>query len=487
MMARDVKRLQTVTVVFRKEARVRGVLIVSTTARVTALEPSPRARTNQRAGPKRWPGLAASAWISVTLMLLCPVAGQAQDSLVATVQTAAQHGYTTEAIDLSSPTYRAGVLVPLSTAPLGSLSLSTYNWHPHSQLKQFIAALSTDKARLVTLGDSTTRGHNAAVSGWTQLSYSVELAQILTQDGIAAQSDNFLGNGVNNTKDSDFRITFIGGAAWDSDAVDAGGSAVQTFNDGDGLTFTLNTPGSYDRLTVSYVDVGTGAASVAVDGATVGSLQFTGTENTLTQTITLPARSTHSVATVLQTGPLPVVIQGVSFSDTRHLAVQVMNAGIGGWTSVQADTSDCMGSEVLGSACGFGQTAGTVALHPKLVIVDLGINDIRNNVPEATIAASIAQIVATLKAAGSDVVIMVPGPFVAPNYMTGITALESDMRALADQDDVGMIDLSATYRYNYAKLRREGLMGNDELHPDATLYADIAQGIARLLVPAILN
>ena len=402
-----------------------------------------------------------------------------QDMLTATVQAPSQAGFTTQPLNLSSSRPVRSTFVPRSTSGIGVAPLAVHNWHLTDQLPHFIAALAGGTARVVALGDSITRGFGSAESGWTQTSYPVELAQALASAGIPAQSDGFLGDGGFYSFGTDNRVTLVGGAQWNGGVVDAGGPALSTAAAGDGFDFTLNWPGSYDRVTLSYVDAGGGRAGVSVDGAPVATLAFGNTGNTVAVTLNVPAGA-HTTLSVRQTGAAPTYIQGAAFWSSTRRQIQVLNAGIGGWTSGAANTSVCQGGYATGSACGFGQTAGVAALSPSLVIVNLGVNDMLQGVPTATIVANIDAIVTTLQTAGSDVMLMVPQPTGAPEYIAGIDALRVALKALAERRNLPLVDLWKTYR-SFDALSAAGLMGSDTIHPDSTLYADIADGLVRKL------
>ncbi len=407
------------------------------------------------------------------------------DIVLATVSTGS--GTTQQSVDLTSATPISGTYVATSAAgSIGASPLVLFNWDPATQLAGFLAAQAAGGASIAAIGDSTTRGFGSATNGWTQLSYPVELAQALTQDGVAAQSDNFLGQGQGNATSTDNRVTLLGNASYPF-IIDAGGQVIETTAAGDGFDFTLNSPADYDRVTISYIDIGNGSVNISVDGGPVlGTLQFGNTGNTLTQTIDIPA-GLYSELTVVSNSSNPTYIQGASFSSSTNPAVQVYNAGIGGWDSNSANTSYANGALITGSASGFGQTAGTAALQPSLALIDLGINDIAGGLDTtAQTVANISAMITTLRAAGSDVIIVIPQPFSNPAYATELPALRSALEALAIAQNVPVIDLSATYGDNFSALYAAGLM-SDSLHPDATLYADIGSQIAALLTNTITN
>jgi hypothetical protein len=410
------------------------------------------------------------------------------DTVTATISTGS--GTTTQQVTLSSPTPIQGTFVATSPAgTIGDNTIVTYNWDPATQLTNFLGSLADGEgANIVVVGDSATLGFGSASSGFRGLSYVAELTQALNSDGVSAQSDNFLGQGNENGDDSDQRVVLLNGATY-SGSYDAGGQAVSLDGTGQTISFTLDTPKNYNKITVSYIDQGSGAVNVSVGGTLVGTLQFGNTGNTLSQSISIPLGMVGNV-TVTAATDVQSYIQGVSLTNTTANQVQVFNAGIGGWGAGSADTSYYDGNNVMGSTHGVGQVAGTTALNPKLALVDLGLNDITgftNNgteVPTSTIAANIEQICATYKSIGCDVIIVIPHPINDPNYETAITALRSDLEQYSTSNNVPIIDLSATYNDDYAALNAAGLM-SDSVHPDATLYADFGSQIATLLSTAI--
>jgi hypothetical protein len=413
---------------------------------------------------------------------------QSADIVNATVSDGT--GTTTEQVDLSSSSPINGTFV--STSPAGTIGadpLVLYNWDPTTQLAGFLSSLAAgDGANIVTIGDSTSLGFGSASEGFRGLSYSAELTQALNTVGVSSQSANFEGQGNENGDTTDQRVVLLNGATY-SGAYDAGGQAVSLDGTGQAVAFTPDTPGTYNQVSVSYIDQGSGSVNVSVDGTQVGTLQIGNTGNTLSQSITIPA-GMHGEVTVTAATDTQSYIQGISLANTNANQVQVFNASIGGWGSGSANTSYYGGGDVTGSADGFGQVSGSLALNPKLALIDLGINDITgftNNgteVPTSTIVDNLEQIVATYKANGCDVILILPQPFSDPNYASALPALRSALESFSLTSNVPIIDLSATYGNDYSALVSAGLM-SDNLHPDATLYADIGTQIANLLGNAI--
>jgi lysophospholipase L1-like esterase len=435
-------------------------------------------------------------FIAACLLLYAGTSSQAQtcsgDCVMATLQNASGNGVVLQQVQISSSVPISGTLVP--TSPAGSLGMTplvTYNWYPDKQLEHFLLANPATR-RIVTIGDSTTLGFGAASTGFRGLSYPAELAQALSKAGQAAEFANFVGMGYefNSQGDeiSDNRTALIGGAAWDTNAIGAGGPGVELSHPGDGVSLTLDTPGEYNQLIISYIDLGSGSITVAVDGGpVVATLKLGNTGNILTQPVSITA-GTHSKATVASTTSTATYIQGIEFHQSINnasAAIEVIDAGIGGWTTTGAAQSYYNGKVLTASLNGFGQTAGSAALHPNLVLINLGINDILTGVPQSTSVANLVAIAKLLRSQQIDVVFIIPNPFTNVTDVAALVSFRASLESYAKMLNFPVIDLSGTYGDSITALSKAGLMASDNVHPNATLYADIATGIASLLKTAI--
>jgi lysophospholipase L1-like esterase len=385
---------------------------------------------------------------------------------------------------LSVPSNSAAVNALLAASSnTGNVPLVTYNWNPSSQLSNYLqaqakvaAGVADTAAKIVAVGDSTTLGFGGSANDYRPtVSYPSDLAVFLSQDGVAAQADNFLGQGNNDFTVPDSRVSLVGGAIWGYPFV-AGGPVVVTNGAGQGVSFTLSQPEAYDTLTVNYIDMGNGKLNVSANGGpTVATLQLGNTGKMMSQTISLPLAS-YSQVSVTSTSTSQADIEGVSFSNSKTPSVQVFNAGVGG------AQSSVVGDGVSATA---GIITGAAALGANLALINFGINDIlQGTLSAAQTTANIGLMVAEFRASGTDPVIIIPQPLAAANYTAEIATLRADIYHLADTMNVPVIDLSATYGDNASSMLSAGLLGNDGVHPTATLYADVASGIARLLTGA---
>jgi hypothetical protein len=362
----------------------------------------------------------------------------------------------------------------------GDVPLVTYNWNPATQLGNYLAAqanviagVAGTEAEIIAVGDSTTVGYNAAATDYRPtVSYPADLAVFLSQDGVAAQGDNFLGQGNEDSDIPDSRITLFGAALWNPPFL-AGGPAVVTYGIGEGFTFTLPTAETYNRVNINYLDSGGGTLNVALNGgATVATLQIGNTGLMVSRTIDLPIGVYSSVSVTTGTAN-QTQIEGVSFSNTVTPAIQVLNAGVGGAeSSVVGD----------GVTPGAGMISSPAALGANLALINFGINDIlQGNLTATQTTANIALMVTEFRANRTDPIIIIPQPINSANYVAEIPTLRADIYQLATTMNVPVIDLSATYNADATSLLADGLLTNDGIHPGATLLADIASGIATLL------
>ncbi len=434
--------------------------------------------------------------VAAGLFLFSTASSQAQtcsgDCVYATLQNPTQTGVVFQEIRISSSTPISGTFVP--TSPAGTLGLTplvTYNWLPAKQLPHFLLAAPSTR-RIVAIGDSTTLGFGAGATGFRGLSYPAELAQALSRDGQAAEAANFVGMGYEfgsqGQEISDNRTTLIGGAQWDPNAIGAGGPGVEFKSPGDGVSLTLDTPGKYNQVIVSYIDLGGGSMTVAIDhGSPISTLKLGNSGNILTKTVSIP-QATHSVVSVVSTTSTATYIQGVEFHVSPNgtsPAIEVINAGIGGWTTGSAASSYYNGQYLSASLHGFGQTAGSAALHPNLVLINLGINDILTSVPQSTSVSNLVKIAQLLRSAKIDVIFVIPQPFTSAADCATLASLRTRLESYAKRLNFPVIDLEGTFGDSVTPLSQAGLMSGDNVHPNATLYADIATGIAGLLKSAI--
>jgi autotransporter passenger strand-loop-strand repeat protein len=390
----------------------------------------------------------------------------------------------------------------VQTSPAGSAGenlLVVDNAQLSSQLSSFVSAAQNGGASIVFLGDSTTQGDNATAATSSsysdenslQLSYPYELAQVLSHDGIAASTNNFLGldniyvvsGGALTARDGvafrDERVSISGDAIVTPYGGFAGGFAVELVSSGGSLGFTPDNIVTANEVTIDYAVSGTAILELTFAGTPTSEfLTVTGSGAIESTTISL-ALSSYSGITVSDTSNNKVYIQGLAISSTQPgtaPSVQIYNAGVDG----------------LQSAGGVDDIPGVLSVNPKLVFVDFGINDILDAPTgesiaalTATISANIQQIVTNLQAGGADVVLLAPTPFNSESYAEYMPQLQLAYQAIAASMNIPLIDLSASYGDDFQALFNAGLTSGDGIHPNATFYADIGAQIAAVLAGVI--
>ena len=197
---------------------------------------------------------------------------------------------------MTNSTSLAGAATSSSAATPGLVPLVTYNWNPSTQLAGYLAAqeqvaagTSGAQATIVAVGDSTTVGFGGSSGDYRPtVSYPADLAAALTADHVAAQGDNFLGQGNEDFTVPDTRLALVGSAIWGYPFV-AGGPVVVANGVGQGISFTIPTAQVYDRVTIDYIDSGSGTLDVSVDGGpNLATLQLGNTGLMVSRTIDLP-------------------------------------------------------------------------------------------------------------------------------------------------------------------------------------------------------
>jgi lysophospholipase L1-like esterase len=346
-----------------------------------------------------------------------------------------------------------------------------YNLKP-SNLKKWRKALGnvrtgTANARVLCVGDSTTRGLGGAASNANiaQKCYPAYLADILSGQ-VTTGKQSFFGSGNLVLPTIDTRVVITGGTTTATNLT-LGGSMVQLTASGHTLTFTPTT--NIDTIDVYYSKTGTTASfTVNVDGgAALATVNTNGTAGVYKQTVTTTLGA-HAINCVWAQGTNYIL--GIEAYDSTRKQVSIWNMGASGARSTDlADTS-----------AGYAELNALLAYAPDLTILDCGINDMNNGVTVDAHRTNMQAVITAAKTSG-DVIIKVP----APSSVAAIPQATQDtfaaaMYALAEVNDLPVIDL----RQRLASYEDANAMGlyYDTLHPNALGYADIAQVVAKALM-----
>ncbi|MFY9327284.1 MAG: GDSL-type esterase/lipase family protein [Georgfuchsia sp.] len=113
--------------------------------------------------------------------------------------------------------------------------------------------------------------------------------------------------------------------------------------------------------------------------------------------------------------------------------------------------------------------------QPKLVIVEIGGNDILRRHPEAQIKESIRSILKTVKQAGVPVILVATPHFSFVGAAIGALPDAGLYAELAEEEDVLLVpDV-------FAEVLSDPSLKSDQIHPNAAGYRKLAEGIAASL------
>lgn len=348
---------------------------------------------------------------------------------------------------------------------------STYNFSATSLRKArnaiARAAAGGNNAKIVLHGDSITAGRGA-----TDLAHSYPsqlrtlLATRLPDRGGMVPAYMFTNSPLiaNSPGPYDPAYVLSTSPAW---AAFQGGGFFKNFayspsNAGATLTVTATT----DQFIVYYEKYSAGGTpTVTLDGVAQGSIPSSAGTGYGSFTITPASQGSH---TLVITGPT---------SGSAVWACLGVTARVGGSTGgVVVDRVACGGQtytnlvESTTGTTGSSLNTSFDMLAPDLSIMMFGTNEAQASV-SATTFASDAQAAITRAKLTGDVILVVPPP---PN--AGVTSFNSyipKLYALADSNDVGLIDLSARWGAYPAST---ALM-TDGLHPNDAGYRDLAQTV----------
>jgi lysophospholipase L1-like esterase len=325
-------------------------------------------------------------------------------------------------------------------------------------------------ARLLMLGDSTTFGYGAqGGAGHLRTPYSVpaQIAALVTASrAVRAQANGWMGLSL---PAGDPRITL--GTGWTATASppSLGGATVMATEVGSVLSFSPGAP--VDHFTIYHIaSPGNGAFLVDVDGTGAVPVDSRGPARIAAFTLCVrPGRHTLNItSSALASG---IFIVGCEAGLSAEDQVVVIGAGWQGAASAQiADDR-----EYWSSANVIGQ------LRPDLTTINVGINDWYGDVPIAQFAAGVQSLVRAAAACG-DVALFAPTP-TNPAIVPAATqrSYVQALAQIADANAIPLIDLAARFG-SWESANGRGWM-NDDVHPNARGYAEVAAAAVAALFP----
>lgn len=311
-------------------------------------------------------------------------------------------------------------------------------------------------AKIFNIGSSTTYGlSNPAPLEKNNYTYIVqkqlekELGNVYEGEVWLTKYQAFSGGAT--SIDSRFSI----GTGWqaDNNSFGVGGYALGNNTDNSPLVFT---PGiSCTGFTIVYItNPSFSKFTYQIDSGSTTEVNASTSTGTAVLTISGLSYTTHSLTIKLVVnGSKRVIISNFRVDDSNRPAggVYITHAGINGSTTAQWAFNNGHGGTSLPLA--FTRTA------PDLTCIQLGVNDALNGISISTFYTNYKAIVTYAKAAGSDVVIIIPHP---PNPLFATLSTWQQnvdaMYQIANELDCSVIDMQqrmppysigSVYPYSY--------------------------------------
>lgn len=324
------------------------------------------------------------------------------------------------------------------------------------------AAKGLGFAKILTMGDSTTRGtQNSLGNQQAKNAYPADLAAMLSNSGVQAKWQSVIGGGsaADPINSDDDRITFSGSTVLS--AVTSMGGLV-TWLPSSGAKFDFAPSGSFDTIDIYYCRGTTnGSFTVGVDGGeAISTVNSNGTNGPLKTTVTTTL-GTHVVNLAWASGGSCYII-GVDCYDSTTKSIRILNCG---WPGSFA--SDLVASGTYSSWNTFGLVAA------DLTIVDIGINHWANSstYPVSSYQANLATLVDKITLS-SDIILKTPVPSrdiavaTQQGYVDAMIQVGMD-RSLPIIDGWRRWDPSNPLSSFYDDMR----------HPNTPGYSDVAEAI----------
>lgn len=342
------------------------------------------------------------------------------------------------------------------------------------------ARLGDANATIACIGDSTTMAQGGGTSGTNNLSgararsWPRILASILTSSSLPFEETAVWGDGAIGASYSsvgyDPRMAI--GAGWAPSGGSLGGGYWKNTTTQNALTFTPTQ--AFNTIDVWFIQIGGNATfTVDIGGAALATINSSGTNNLVKQTVSTGASAATGSINIKRTstGAEQCLIMGIDAYDNSRKSVRVWNMGVAGskvgdWTpqNVPWDRGASLGLTT-----------------PDLGIINLGINDWRdtNNTDTASFTTSYQNVIDRVRQSG-DVIMVVPVPSSTTSAAAANQArIAQAIRDLAAANNCPLIDLTDRIG-DYNAANTLGLY-YDSLHPTGLGYADVGQAIARAI------
>lgn len=261
--------------------------------------------------------------------------------------------------------------------------------------------LGTRRARIITVGDSTTAGVGAVdILGRRQTAYPGALSRKLTDLGVPSTYQSFMGSQNTATASTTtFDPRLVLGAGWATDnAIEIpGGRTYLNSTTTNGIAWTPDVQVDTNEI-YSLGNTGLGTFSWDIDGGSATNIS-TNITQAFKKDVTTTTLGSHTLNIKRVSGSN--YIAGVISYNSAVPAVDVVNGGRGSATT----------TILVGTGAPWNPLTGFPNLQGDLYIIDIGINDWNpaNSISVATYKAQLTTFAAACYAVG-DVILRVPAP-----------------------------------------------------------------------------
>lgn len=352
------------------------------------------------------------------------------------------------------------------------LATNTPKWR--SAKARVMAGSST--AKILMIGDSTTYGYGAVGGGQstaiTAANFPTRMGQRLTTLGVNSVNSSWFGAGAASPNDrvgGDSRLTIGGGTSYNGSVYTCGGSFYTIPGSG---TMAFAPSQTVDTFVIYYATYpGNGTFSWKFNSGTATQIN-TSAAGGVTKAIVTGTLGANTLNLTGVSGNS--LIMGIDAYNSTAPAVLVSNAGWFGSSSVAWN-------QTSGANWDAPYTIQNL-IKPDLTIIDLGINDWNGAVAISTYTANIQALI-TAAISNGDVILKTP----VPSNPTGHASIASQQQyvsalyALSASNNIPVIDAYARWQ-SYGVSNPSPLsLYYDDLHPNATGYADEGPWIAELV------
>jgi len=339
---------------------------------------------------------------------------------------------------------------------------------------QHHTVISTEGAQVLFgwYGDSTTYAQPALHAGSPA---SIVRDYLITQN-VVASNQSIYGNGNNNSltevTDYDSTVELTGISVLNYDGI--GGDLFICDNASDSFKKSFT---AIDKVSIGFASKDYGVARYRVDAGAWTTIDGNvGDPSDLVEAvITLPGLGDYTIEISHDSGG-PIYFDYVKGYNTEDDVI-MLPMGARGFTTSQFATSGTTGWKYLA-----GQNKSPVSVEMDALIINLGINDIIQAVPEGTYTANMVLILDSLALNYPDLDLIL----VIPNDIDiGLGYLPSAITTLASTYSATLLDIRSTPNFaDFTTADNAGLMA-DLIHPNAAGYASIYTALGPAIKTAL--